>query len=64
VLSEYCRRLPINSGYKVARILEKDFTLTLVPLKAKALEVPRSGLLQLMAAQVIVEVTSSTRSSL
>jgi hypothetical protein len=33
-------RTLIGSGYKVTRILEKDFTLTLVPLNVKALEDP------------------------
>jgi hypothetical protein len=43
-LEKQSKRAPINSGYESARILENDSILTLVPLKVKALEVPRYGL--------------------
>ena len=43
-LEKQSRRTLIKSGYKVARILEKDFTLTLAQLKVKALEGLSSGL--------------------
>jgi hypothetical protein len=44
MLEKQSRRAPINSGYKVARILEKGLKMTLVALKVKALEVLSSGL--------------------
>jgi hypothetical protein len=44
LLEKQSRRAAINIGYKVSTILEKDFTLILAQSKAKALEVPSSGL--------------------
>ena len=43
-LEKHSRRILINSGYKVARILEKNFALALLQLKVRDLEVPNSGL--------------------
>jgi hypothetical protein len=36
LLEKQSKRSPINRGYNLARILEKEFTLTLVPFMVKA----------------------------
>jgi hypothetical protein len=64
VLEKQRRREPINSDYKLARTLEEDYALKLVLLKVTTLEVPSSGLLQLITVQISVGVTSSTRRDL